>query len=394
RIRPRLTDEFRWTPGKTGQVQAQARSGGKAARPPLGKQIKQGVFTGISYMIPAVVAGGTMMGVSGLIAVSNGIDNINDPSIWAHHPNLFWVVVHYFNTTGSLLFDVMFPFFAGFTAFGLANRQGLVPGFLGGLLSTKLGAGFFGALIIGLFVGFFVRWLDEKIKISETYISIKTVLLVPVIASAVVVVLMMFVIGPVFGQLNISLREWLAGTGQAGPLMYAALIAGAMAFDLGGPVNKAALTIALAFALDKVLPLTSCMIGIVMPPIGIGVATMIDKWVVRKQVYGDNFRQLGKTALVLGMLGISEGAIPFALADPLFVVPVNVIGSILAAGVAEVLGAQMWLPLAAVWAWPFVTNAWAYVIGILAGTAFIALLNIYYRNYRINRGTLSLDEEQ
>jgi fructose PTS system EIIBC or EIIC component len=188
-----------------------------------------------------------------------------------------------------------------------------------------------------------------------------------------------YIVDPVFGGLNALLSEWITAAQGAGNVVLASIIAAATAFDVGGPVNKAAGAIAIGLAADQIYPLTARVLSIVIPPIGLGLATVIDKYVVGRRVFDANLRVAGNTSLLLGFIAISEGAIPFVLRNPLITIPINIIGAILGSVTAVVLGAVQWYPLPAVWGWPLVENIWAYLIGMVVGAGFIAFANIFIR---------------
>jgi fructose PTS system EIIBC or EIIC component len=188
-----------------------------------------------------------------------------------------------------------------------------------------------------------------------------------------------YIVDPVFGGLNALLSEWITAAQGAGNVVLASIIAAATAFDLGGPINKAAGAIAIGLAADQIYPLTARVLAIVIPPIGLGLATVIDKYVVGRRVFDANLRVAGNTSLLLGFIAISEGAIPFMLRNPLITIPINIIGAILGSVTAVVLGAVQWYPLPAVWGWPLVENIWAYLIGLVVGAGFIAFANIFIR---------------
>jgi PTS system fructose-specific IIC component len=352
--------------------------------------MSQAVLTGISYMIPLLVAAGVMLGIGKLGATPFGlVSQISDPK-YAANPNQLIVVLHYLDNFGSLILRFMYPIFAAFAAFSIADRVGLVPGFLGGIFAaglhftlwgTKNGipSGFFGALILGLAAGYIAKFLNEKIKLSKNLNAMKPMLIIPGVSVLLVFLLNFYIVDPVFGSLNLWLTHTIQHAQKAGTLSLSAIIAAATAFDLGGPVNKAAGAIAIGLAADKIFPLTPRVLSIVIPPIGLGLATILDKYVVGRRVFDEDLRVAGRTSILLGFIAISEGAIPFMLRNPLITIPINIIGAILGSIVAVTLHAVQWYPLPAVWGWPLVENLWAYLLGLAAGVIFIALANIFVR---------------
>ncbi|WP_407644191.1 fructose-specific PTS transporter subunit EIIC [Falsibacillus albus] len=375
-----------------GVVSAEAGEASAAGEKKQGfmAEMAQAVMTGISYMIPVIVAAGLMMGLAKLGSMPFGLVNeIGDPK-YATSPNEFFKILHFLDAFGGLIFKFMYPVFAAFVAYALADRVGLVSGFIGGAFAGGLHytfwgitdgvpSGFLGALILGLTAGYVSKFLNEKIKLSKNLAAMKPMLIIPAVSVLSIFLLNFYVVDPVFGGLNVLLRHWIESAQGSGQVVLASVIAAATAFDLGGPINKAAGAIAIGLAADHVYPLTARVLAIVIPPIGLGLATVIDKYVVGRRVFDANLRVTGNTSILLGFIAISEGAIPFMLRNPLIVIPINIIGAMLGSSVAVLLGAVQWYPLPAVWGWPLVENLWAYLIGLAAGVLFIAFANIFIR---------------
>ncbi|MCM3717807.1 fructose-specific PTS transporter subunit EIIC [Fictibacillus phosphorivorans] len=354
------------------------------------KDMVQAVMTGISYMIPVIVAGGLMMGIAKLGAMPFGLVNeLGDPK-YATHSNELFVILHHLDKFGGLIFKFMYPIFAAFVAYSLADRVGLVAGFIGGAFAGGLHytfwdnpegipSGFLGALILGLAAGYIARFLNQKIQLNKNLAAMKPMFIIPAVSVLSIFFLNFYIVDPVFGGLNVVLRNWIEAAQGTGDVVLASIIASATAFDLGGPINKAAGAIAIGLAADEVYPLTARVLAIVIPPIGLGLAVIIDKYVVGRRVFPADLRIAGNTSLLLGFLAISEGAIPFMLRNPLITIPINIIGAILGTSTAVLLGAVQWLPLPAIWGWPLVENLWAYLLGLAVGAAFIAFANIFIR---------------
>ncbi|WP_270181086.1 fructose-specific PTS transporter subunit EIIC [Alkalihalobacillus sp. CinArs1] len=362
------------------------------------KDAVQAVMTGISYMIPVIVAAGLMMGIAKLGAMPFGLVNEIHEAKYATHSNELFVILHHLDKFGVLIFKFMYPIFAAFVAYSLADRVGLVAGFIGGAFAGGLHhtfwgiegipSGFLGALILGLAAGYISRFLNQKIQLSKNFQAMKPMFLIPAISVLSIFFLNFYVIDPVFGGLNVVLRNWIESAQGTGDVVLASIIASATAFDLGGPINKAAGAIAIGLAADQVYPLTARVLAIVIPPIGLGLATVIDKYVVGRRVFEADLRVAGNTALLLGFIAISEGAIPFMLRNPLITIPINIIGAIVGASTAVLLGAVQWLPLPAFWGWPLVDNLWAYLLGLIVGASFIAFANIFIRFAMIKKREL------
>lgn len=354
----------------------------------------EAVMTGISYMIPVIVAAGLMMGIAKLWAM--GIGQIDNLGKLGESSNQLYVFLFYLDSFGGLIFKFIYPVFAAYVAYSIADRPGLVPGFIGGAFAGGLHyifwgveggipSGFLGALILGLVAGYLTKFLNEKIMLPKDLRAMKPMFLLPGIAVFVIFVLNFYVIDPVFGGLNGWLSNLIASFSTGSTLVLTSIIAACTAFDLGGPVNKAAGAIAIGLAADEIFPLTGRVLSIVIPPIGLGLATVIDKYVVGRRVFDENLRVVGNTSIVLGLIAVSEGAIPFMLKNPLITIPINIIGAILGSCTAVMLGAVQWNPLPAIWGWPLVENLWAYIVGLLVGVLFIAFANIFIRFHIIKK---------
>jgi PTS system fructose-specific IIC component len=353
-------------------------------------EMAQAILTGISYMIPVIVAGGLMTGIAKLGSMPFGLVKVISDPKYATSANELFVLLHYLDAFGALIFKFIYPIFGAFVAYAIADRVGLVSGLIGGVFAGGLHfvfwgnpngipSGFLGVLILGLSAGYISRFLNNKIHLSKNLQAMKPMLIIPAISVLSMFLLNFFIVDPVFGGLNSLLRHWIESSKGSGSVALASIIAAATAFDLGGPINKAAGAIAIGLAADHIYPLTARVLAIVIPPIGLGLATIIDKYVVGRRVFDENLRITGNTSILLGFIAISEGALPFMLRNPLIVIPINIIGAIIGSSLAVVLGAVQWYPLPAIWGWPLVEHLWAYLIGLAAGVLFIAFANILVR---------------
>ena len=375
------------------------------------------IMTGISYMIPILIMGGLIgafsqvipyviykldPSVSILSAIQSGDFTGFDLSLLK-----FASLMESF---GFTLFGFAIPMFAAFVANSIGGKTALAAGFIGGYVANKpiqiislvdgaydkvtpVPSGFLGAIIISIFIGYSVKWMNKNIKMGEKWLAFKTTFLIPLLAAILCMVAMIFVITPIGGLINVGIRNTLELAGKQGQYAYALIVSAATAFDLGGPVNKAASFVAIGFTTEKILPITARNIAVVVPSIGLGLSTLIDKKLVGRKVYNKEFYNAGKTSMFLAFMGISEGAIPFALENPVFVIPLYVISSVIGAMTAVVLGSVQWFPESAIWAWPLVSGLPAYMLGIAVGSVIIAVVNVIYRNQMIKQGKLEVDED-
>ncbi|WP_411168355.1 fructose-specific PTS transporter subunit EIIC [Clostridium sp. MB05] len=357
-------------------------------------EMMEAVMTGISYMIPVIVAAGLMMGIAKLWAM--GIGQIDNLGQFGESSNQLYVFLHYLDKFGGLIFKFIYPVFAAYVSYSIADRPGLVPGFIGGAFAGGLHytfwgvkggipSGFLGALVLGLVAGYLSKFLNEKIKLPKNLQAMKPMFLLPGISVLTIFILNFYLIDPIFGGINGWLSNLIASFDTGSTLLLTSVIAACTAFDLGGPVNKAAGAIAMGLAADAIFPLTGRVLSIIIPPIGLGLATVLDKFVVKRRVFDESLRVVGSTSIMLGLIAVSEGAIPFMLKNPLITIPINMLGAIFGSCTAVALGAVQWNPLPAIWGWPLVENLWAYIVGLLVGTLFIALANIFIRYYLIKK---------
>lgn len=317
------------------------------------------LMTGVSYMIPFVVAGGL------LIALGFAFGGI--------------YVFEEEGTFGQALFQIgaeagfalMVPILAGFIAYSIADRPGLAPGMIGGILAGITGSGFLGGIIAGFIAGYFTQWLNGVIRLPRNLQGLKPVLILPLISSAVVGLLMIYVIGvPVSAALD-AMTAWLTGMQDTSRLLLGVILGAMMAFDMGGPVNKAAYTFSVGLLdSDVFLPMAAVMAAGMTPPLGLALATMLFK-----NRFTQEEQEAGKAAAVLGISFITEGAIPFAARDPLRVIPSIMIGSAVTGALSMLFDAQLRAPHGGVFVLPIpnaVTNLGLYVVALIVGTVVTA----------------------
>lgn len=380
-------------------------------------ELPQHIMSGISRMVPTLIMGGVILAFSQLIAYSwldipadTGImDALNSGQFTGFNLSLLkfaWLAQSF----GGVLFGFAIPMFAAFVANSIGGKLAFPAGFIGGLMSTQptqllsfdptalqwvttapVPSTFIGALIISIAAGYLVKWMNQTFRMPDYLLAFKTTFLLPILSAIFVMLAMYYVITPFGGWINGGIRTLLTAAGEKGVLMYAIGISAATAIDLGGPINKAAGFVAFSFTTDHVLPVTARSIAIVIPSIGLGLATLLDHRLTGKRLFSAQLYPQGKTAMFLAFMGISEGAIPFALESPLTAIPAYMIGAIVGSTTAVWLGAVQWFPESAIWAWPLVTNLGVYMFGIVLGAVITALLVIVSRNMLYRRGKLLID---
>lgn len=341
----------------------QSKGGGKRG---VGTEIRQALMTGVSYMLPLVIAGAVIMGAARIGASFYGVADIWDTQ-YADSGSAMLRLFHAFDVIGGLGLFLMLPVAAGYIAYGIASKPGLGPGLIAGLLAQNLGTGFLGALAAGLLAGYLVRALARYVRLPGAFASVVPIFIIPFVGTLATCVIVLYVIGDPLAALNQALESWLRGMSGTNRIALAAIIGGMTGFDLGGPVNKAAVTTAMALLGSGIYdPNTAAQVAIIVPPLGLGLAAVL--WTKR---FPPSLHEAGKASLIMGFVGVSEGALPFVLARPRLIV-INVAGSAFAAALAVALGAVNRAPISGFYGWLAVNNWAVYVLSIAVGALIIA----------------------
>ncbi|WP_369366479.1 fructose-specific PTS transporter subunit EIIC [Streptomyces sp. CG4] len=341
-----------------------------------GTRLRKWLMSGVSYMVPFVAAGGLLIALGFAIGgyKINKAPSVMDHFVWTQADS--WGALLF--QIGAVAFSFLVPVLAGYIAYGMADRPGLVPGFVGGAISLTINAGFLGGLAAGLIAGGVVMSI-QKIDIPAALRGIMPVVVIPLISSAIVGFLMFVVIGKPIATAQKSLTDWLNGLTGTNAILLGALLGLMMCFDLGGPVNKVAYTFATAGIAvsnpgDSAMKIMAAVMAAGMvPPLAMALATT-----VRGKLFTQTERENGKAAWVLGASFISEGAIPFAAADPLRVIPSAMVGGALTGALSMAFGATLRAPHGGIFVVPLIGNPFLYLIAIAAGvcatTALVVLL--------------------
>lgn len=331
------------------------------------QDLKRHVLTGVSYMIPFTIAGAVIMGIARVGGMIYGVTDIWDSA----HLTAGGLVpfFHTLDGLGGLALNLMLPIFAGYIAFSIADRPALVAGFVGGSLANQLGTGFLGALVAGIIAGYIVYFLANSINLPESASSIVPVFILPVFGTLFTVIIMQYIIGAPFSALNEGLIKWVTNMSEGSSALLLALVIGGMVgFDLGGPVNKAAVVTAMALISEELyIANTAAQVAIIVPTLGYGIATMI-----KKTKFSNELLEAGKASFIMGLVGISEGAIPFTLVDPVRMIIINMVGCAVGAAVAVSMGAVNTIPISGIYGWLLVEKWPVYVLGIFVGALIVA----------------------
>jgi PTS system fructose-specific IIC component len=356
------------------------------------RRLKQYLLSGVSYAIPFVACGGIMIAFA-LAFAPPGANNAPDPS---GSPVLSLIL-----NIGVAAFTLLVPVLAAYIAFGIADRPGLVPGMVGGWIATHLApatklvpvpgqegvfrlqqlthatmgngdfvtAGFLGGIVAGLIAGFIALQL-KRIKMPPYLKPIMPIMVIPVISSLIVGFIMYNLVGIPVANLMNWLTGWLQTMGTGNQILLALILGAMIAFDMGGPVNKVAFFFGAAMiAKGNPYVMGACAAAICIPPIGLGLAT-----IVAKRLWSEEERESGIAALAMGMIGITEGAIPFAAADPLRVIPTIMIGSMTGAVIAMLMKVGDQAPHGGPIVLPVVINRGWFVVAIVAGSVVVATI--------------------
>ncbi|WP_145583478.1 PTS fructose transporter subunit IIBC [Yersinia thracica] len=285
------------------------------------------LLTGVSYMLPMVVAGGLCIALSFVFGIK----------AFEVKGSLAAALMQ---IGGGSAFALMVPVLAGFIAFSIADRPGLTPGLIGGMLAVSTGAGFLGGIIAGFLAGYVAKAISTKLHLPQSMEALKPILIIPLVASLIVGLVMIYVVGTPVAQIMTGLTNWLQSMGTANAVLLGAILGAMMCTDMGGPVNKAAYAFGVALLSSSVYaPMAAIMAAGMVPPLAMGLATLL-----ARHKFDKGEQEGGKAALVLGLCFISEGAIPFAARDPMRVLPCCIAGGALTGALSMAFGAQLMAP--------------------------------------------------
>ncbi|STC70627.1 PTS fructose transporter subunit IIABC [Corynebacterium pilosum] len=379
-----------------------AQSGSSSSEESWPKRIQQAVMTGVSYMVPFVAAGGLLLALGFLIGgydVANGWQAISTGYSLSNLPGNEVLVdgaTVVFDRSGLALYlgAVMFAIgqaamgfvvaaLSGYTAFSLAGRPGIAPGFVGGAISVMLGAGFIGGLITGILAGVVAHWIGNW-KVPAWLRSLMPVVIIPLLTSLIVGLAMFLLLGRPLEALMTGLTDWLNSMSGSSAILLGLIIGLMMCLDLGGPVNKAAYlfgTAGLSAGTEASYQIMAAvMLAGMVPPIALSIATFI-----RKQLFTPAEQENGKSAWLLGLSFVSEGAIPFAAADPLRVIPSMMAGGAVTGAVSMALGVGSRAPHGGIFVLFAINPWWGALIALAAGIATSTVAVLALKQFWPNR---------
>ena len=335
-----------------------------AAASSAGKGEKTGVYkhllTGVSFMLPMVVAGGLLIALSFVF----GIEAYKEPGT---------LPAALMQIGGEAAFKLMVPLLAGYIAWSIADRPGLAPGMIGGLLASTLGAGFIGGIIAGFLAGYSAKAIARWARLPSSLEALKPILIIPLLASLFTGLVMIYVVGQPVAAMLEGLTQFLDSMGTTNAILLGLVLGGMMCVDLGGPINKAAYAFSVGLlASSSYAPMAATMAAGMVPPIGLGIASFI-----ARHKFAQSEREAGKAALALGLCFISEGAIPFAAKDPLRVIPASVAGGALTGALSMYFGCKLMAPHGGLFVLLIpnaINHALLYLLAIVAGSLLTAVV--------------------
>jgi fructose-specific PTS system IIC-like component len=318
------------------------------------KDTRKHLMTGVSYMIPFVVAGGVLLALAVMISGQAAVPDTG--------------ILKAISDVGIAGLTLFVPILGGFIAFSMVDRPGIAPGMISAYLANQVGGGFLGGMIAGLVAGIVVFYL-KQIKVPPVMRSVMPIFIIPLVGTLISGLIIVLLLGQPIANLMVALNSWLEGMQGASKVVLGLILGSMIAFDMGGPVNKTAFFFAVALIETHPELMAAVAVPVCTPPLGLGLATLI-----KPKKFNVEEREAGKAALIMGTIGITEGAIPFAAADPVKVIPSIVAGGAAASITSLLLGAANHAPWGGLIVLPVVTGRIQYFIAVLVGMAVTALV--------------------
>jgi PTS system fructose-specific IIC component len=389
----RLAHEWSQDPARAQQAAAASaarpQGGGEQKKVGTGTKIRQWLMTGVSYMIPFVAAGGILIALGFMLAqlavgeqgaievVQYNLTADDDSNIGTSFNPLSlmsWAALLF--VIGGAAFGFLVPILSGFIAFGIADRPGLVPGIVAGAVAVQMDAGFLGGIATGFLAGFIARWISSW-KVHKGVRGVMPVVVTPLLSTLLTAGIFITILGrPIAAMMN-GLDGWLEGLAGGSAIVLGLILGAMMGFDLGGPVNKVAYFFATAglagvgAATDapQLTIMAAVMAAGMVAPLACALATA-----VRPGLFTEPERENGKAAWLLGASFISEGAIPFAAADPIRIMASSLVGSAVTGGLAMAFGSTLRAPHGGIWVLPLIGNFLGFVIALVVGVVITATM--------------------
>ncbi|WNW11758.1 PTS fructose-like transporter subunit IIB [Pseudomonas sp. DTU_2021_1001937_2_SI_NGA_ILE_001] len=343
-----------------GKVESTASTGQASSAKSESTGVYKHLLTGVSFMLPMVVAGGLLIALSFVF----GIEAFKEKGTLA---------AALMQIGGEAAFKLMVPLLAGYIAWSIADRPGLAPGMIGGLLASTLGAGFIGGIVAGFLAGYSALLINRYARLPASVEALKPILIIPLLASLFTGLMMIYVVGQPVASLLGALTQFLESMGTANAILLGVVLGAMMCVDLGGPINKASYAFSVGLlASQSYAPMAAVMAAGMVPPIGMGIAS-----VLARRKFAQSEREAGKASFVLGLCFISEGAIPFAAKDPLRVIPASIVGGALTGALSMYFGCKLMAPHGGLFVLLIpnaINHALLYLLAIVAGSLVTGVL--------------------
>lgn len=329
------------------------------------KDTRKHFMTGVSYMIPFVVAGGVLLALAVMISGKAAVPDTG--------------FLKAMSTIGIAGLTLFIPILGGFIAYSIADKAGIAPGAIGAYLANNMGAGFLGGMLAGLVAGIIVHYLVKIIKslsLPDFLKSVMPIFIIPLVATFLTGLIVIYVMGDPIAGLMKFMGDWLSGMQDSSKVLMGIILGCMITFDMGGPINKTAFFFAVALMSTNPQLMAAVAVPVCTPPLGMALATFLFKG-----VFTEEEREAGKPALIMGCIGISEGAIPFAASDPLRVIPANMIGGAVGSIISLLFGATNHAPWGGLIVLPIVGNPVGYVIAVCLGALTTAVMVKILKTY-------------
>ena len=338
-------------------------------------KIRKHMMTGISYMIPVIVAGGLCMALARILGVVMGLSPEQIVAIGSNEGTFLWMI----NRIGGLAMSIVVPVLSGFIAYSIADRPGIGPGLILGLVANEVNTGFLGGLVAAFLVGYFILFMKKYLKVPKVMKGLMPILIIPFISTLVVGMAMFLILGKPIAWIMDTFTNLLVNRQNGGVKFgLGAMIGGMLGFDLGGPMGKTASAFTNALLTEGIYgPSAAKIVSGMTPAIGIALAVLVGgkkRWSVAE-------RETAKAALPLGLCFITEGVIPFAAADPVRVIVSTMIGSAIAGGLTQIWGVECMVPHGGIFVVPTMTNPMGFLGALIIGS-FITFIIFYILKYR------------
>ena len=354
------------------------------------KDAKGHIMSGIGYMLPLIIGASLVVAIPKLIGVAMGVNSLDAYAT----KDGFLHILYLLEQVGWTGIGLVNTVLAGFIAFSIADKPAIGAGLIGGALASNTKAGFLGAVIAAFIAGYVVKWGKVHIKLPDSMQQMMPLVILPFLATGTVAIIMGVVLATPLASINDALVSWLRHmcSGGTSQLILSIVLGAMVASDMGGPINKSAWMAGNVLMTEGIYqPNVYINCAICIPPLAYAIAT-----VIKKKCFSPSFKEAGKGNWVMGFIGITEGAIPFTLVKASRLIPINMIGGALGAGICCLLGATANIPpVGGMYGFVSITGGWAYLVGIIVGALFIAIVApmvVDFNDSEDDKETMSIDD--